>query len=64
VLGPGPPPCEFDEIYRFLPFFIDLGAFNRAGKNVTKVGIYALPPLGRSQKVEIFDKKRFLTIFI
>jgi hypothetical protein len=27
-------------------------AFNTAGKTVTKVGIYALPPLGRSQKVE------------
>jgi hypothetical protein len=45
----------FTEIYRFW-------AFNTAGKTVTKVGIYALPPLGRSQKVEkieILDKNGF-----
>jgi hypothetical protein len=24
--------------------FIDFGAFNRAGKTVSKIGIYALPP--------------------
>jgi hypothetical protein len=45
VLGPGPPPWENDEIYRKLPFFNDFGAFNRAGKSVSKIGIYALPPL-------------------
>jgi hypothetical protein len=27
-----------------LTFFIDFGAFNRAGKSVSKIGIYALPP--------------------
>jgi hypothetical protein len=25
--------------------FYDFGAFNRAGKTVSKIGIYALPPL-------------------
>jgi hypothetical protein len=44
VLGPGPPPWENDENYRFLLFFIDFGAFNRAGKSVTKIGIYSKPP--------------------
>jgi hypothetical protein len=45
VLGPGPPPGDFNRIYRILSNFIDLGAFNRAGKTVSKIGIYALPPL-------------------
>jgi hypothetical protein len=31
--------------------FYRFWAFNTAGKNVTKVGIYALPPLGGPQKV-------------
>jgi hypothetical protein len=44
VLGPGPPPWENHKIYRNLPFFIDFGVFNRAGKSVSKIGIYALPP--------------------
>jgi hypothetical protein len=38
-------------------------AFNTAEKTVTKVGIYALPPLGRSQKVTFFEilaKKQIL----
>jgi hypothetical protein len=47
VLGPGPPPWENDEIYRFLSIFNDFGVFNRAGKTVSKIGIYALPPLKR-----------------
>jgi hypothetical protein len=45
VLGPGPPPWEKDEIYRFLLNFIDFGVFNRAGKTVSKIGIYSKPPL-------------------
>jgi hypothetical protein len=45
VLGPGPPPWEKVKIYRFLLIFMDFGAFNRAGKSVSKIGIYALPPL-------------------
>jgi hypothetical protein len=45
VLGPGPPPWEIHKIYRFLPFFHLFGVFNRAGKTVSKIGIYALPPL-------------------
>jgi hypothetical protein len=47
--------------------FLRFWAFNTAGKTVTKVGIYALPPLGRSQKVEksqIFNKKQILNKFI
>jgi hypothetical protein len=44
-LGPDPPPGRQVEIYRFLAFFYVLGAFNRAGKTVSKIGIYALPPL-------------------
>jgi hypothetical protein len=53
VLGPGPPPVNFNEIYRNLSIFTVLGAFNRAGKTVTKVGIYSKPP----QKVVKNDKK-------
>jgi hypothetical protein len=44
------PPWKFDEIYRFFMFFIDFGVFNRAGKTVSKIGIYALPP----QKSEFY----------
>jgi hypothetical protein len=51
VLGPGPPPWEIYEIYWFLSNFTIFGAFNRAGKSVSKIGIYALPPL----KSEIYD---------
>jgi hypothetical protein len=43
--------------------FLGFWAFNRAGKNVTKVGIYALPPLGGPPKVEILAKNEFLTIY-
>jgi hypothetical protein len=43
--------------------FFGFWAFNKAGKSVTKVGIYALPPLGRSQKVEILVKNEFLSIY-
>jgi hypothetical protein len=35
--------------------FIDFGAFNRAGKTVSKIGIYALPPL-KSQFYRDFYK--------
>jgi hypothetical protein len=41
------PPWEKVKIYRKLWFFIDFGVFNRAGKTVSKIGIYALPPLKR-----------------
>jgi hypothetical protein len=44
VLGPDPPPGREVEIYRFLSFFHDFRAFNRAGKTVTKIGIYSKPP--------------------
>jgi hypothetical protein len=39
------PPWDFHKFYWFLTFFIDFGVFNRAGKTVSKIGIYALPPL-------------------
>jgi hypothetical protein len=48
VLGPRPPPWRKDEIYRFLCIFHDFGAFNRAGKTVSKIGIYSKPPLKMS----------------
>jgi hypothetical protein len=43
-LGPDPPPGDFIEIYRILSIFNDFGAFNRAGKTVSKIGIYSKPP--------------------
>jgi hypothetical protein len=43
-LGPDPPPWREVEIYRFLTFFYDFGAFNIAVKSGSKIGIYALPP--------------------
>jgi hypothetical protein len=51
-LGPDPPPWRKHEIYRKLLIFIDFGVFNRAGKTVSKIGIYALPPL----KSEFYSK--------
>jgi hypothetical protein len=45
VLGPGPPPWEIHKFYRFLLIFVIFGVFNTAGKSVSKIGIYALPPL-------------------
>jgi hypothetical protein len=43
--APTPPPWRKVKIYRFLTIFCVFGAFNRAGKSVSKIGIYALPPL-------------------
>jgi hypothetical protein len=60
VLGARPPPWENYKFYRFLCFFTVLGAFNRAGKSVSKIGIYALPPL----KSEFYnDFNKFATQF-
>jgi hypothetical protein len=44
VLGADPPPLAKVQIYRFLLIFYVFWAFNTAGKTVTKIGIYALPP--------------------
>jgi hypothetical protein len=55
VLGPRPPPWRKHKIYRFLRVFIDFGVFNTAGKSVSKIGIYALPPL-KSEKNGVFMK--------
>jgi hypothetical protein len=57
VLGPGPPPWRKHEIYRFFTIFHDFGAFNRAGKSVSKIGIYALPPL-KSDFYKVFINLR------
>jgi hypothetical protein len=43
-LGPDPPPWRKHDFYRNLLIFNVFGAFNRAGKSVSKIGIYALPP--------------------
>jgi hypothetical protein len=55
VLGPRPPPWRNHKIYRKNTIFHDFGAFNRAGKSVSKIGIYALPPL-KSEIYRIFIK--------
>jgi hypothetical protein len=57
VLGPRPPPWEFDDFYWNLSIFTVLGAFNRAGKSVSKIGIYALPPL-KSEFYRVFNNSR------
>jgi hypothetical protein len=49
-LGPDPPPWRKCDFYWFLSIFSVFGAFNRAGKTVTKIGIYSKPP----QKSEIY----------
>jgi hypothetical protein len=54
VLGPRPPPWEFHKFYRILSIFRDFGVFNRAGKTVSKIGIYSKPP----------PKSRFYVVFI
>jgi hypothetical protein len=45
VLGPRPPPWRKHKFYRILAIFHDIGVYNTAGKSVSKIGIYALPPL-------------------
>jgi hypothetical protein len=57
------PPWEFGEIYRKNPIFHDFGAFNRAGKSVTKIGIYALPPLKTEFYRQFMRIYRFLALF-
>jgi hypothetical protein len=55
VLGPGPPPGDFNENYRNLSIFTVFRAFNRAGKSDTKVGIYSQPPQKSGQKVIFYQ---------
>jgi hypothetical protein len=50
--GP-PPPLARGQIYRNLLIFTENRAFNAAGKTVTKIGIYALPPPKSGPKSEI-----------
>jgi hypothetical protein len=59
VLGPGPPPWEIHKFYRFFTIFHVFGAFNRAGKSVSKIGIYALPPLKREIYTHFIEKIDF-----
>jgi hypothetical protein len=54
-VGPDPPPWRIYKFYRFLTIFTVLGAFNRAGKSVSKIGIYALPPLKSGFYGEFID---------
>jgi hypothetical protein len=63
VLGPGPPPGIFNEIYRILSIFTVFRAFNRAGKSDTKVGIYSQPPQKSGQKVIFIENYRKMTFF-
>jgi hypothetical protein len=56
-LGPDPPPWEFIEKSRFLLIFTENRAFNRAGKTVSKIGIYALPPL-KSEIYRLLNNSR------
>jgi hypothetical protein len=63
-LGPDPPPIDFNEIYRNLSIFHVFRAFNRAGKTVTKVGIYSKPPPKSGQKVNFIENGRNLSIFL
>jgi hypothetical protein len=60
VLGADPPPPEKVKIYRFFMFFHDFWAFNTAGKTVTKIGIYALPPPKSGPKCDFLS---ILSIF-
>jgi hypothetical protein len=52
-----PPPGEFIDFYRNLSKIMVLGAFNRAGKSVSKIGIYALPP-SKSDFYAVFNNSR------
>jgi hypothetical protein len=54
-LGPDPPPWRKVKFYRKIGFFYDFRAFNRAGKTVSKIGIYALPPLKSGFYSEFID---------
>jgi hypothetical protein len=63
VLGPGPPPGEFIEIYRFYAFFSILGPAIQPGKPSPKSASTAYPPSGGAKKwkkVKIIENKRFL----
>jgi hypothetical protein len=53
-LGPDPPLGKSIKFMKIMVFF-RFWAFNTAGKTVTKVGIYSLPPLGSAQKVIFLD---------
>jgi hypothetical protein len=58
-----PPPLAKVQIYRFLAIFYDFWAFNRAGKTVTKIGIYSKPPPKSGPKSEFLLNFPFLSIF-
>jgi hypothetical protein len=51
------PPWEFYEILSIFTEFSEKWAFNTAGKSVSKIGIYALPPL-KSDFYSAFNNSR------
>jgi hypothetical protein len=53
------PPWEKVKFYRFLTIFTENGAFNRAGKTVTKIGIYSKPPPKSEIYREFIEKSIF-----
>jgi hypothetical protein len=64
VLGADPPPLAKVEIYRFFMIFTENRAFNAAGKTVTKIGIYALPPPKSGPKCHFLAILSIFTIFL
>jgi hypothetical protein len=60
-LGPDPPLGISINLLDFMSF-LRFWAFNTAGKTVTKVGIYSLPPLGSAPKVVFLENYRKLGV--
>jgi hypothetical protein len=56
-LGPDPPPWRKVDFSIKLSIFNDFRAFNRAGKTVTKIGIYSKPP-SKSEIYWYFNNSR------
>jgi hypothetical protein len=63
VLGADPPPLAKVQNYRFFMIFYDFWAFNRAGKTVTKIGIYSKPPPKSGPKSEFLANLSIFPIF-
>jgi hypothetical protein len=62
-LGPTPPPPGKVKFYRFFMFFHVFWAFNTAGKTVTKIGIYALPPPKSGPKCHFLANLSIFDVF-
>jgi hypothetical protein len=63
VLGADPPPWRKVNFYRFFMIFAKNRAFNAAGKTVTKIGIYALPPPKSGPKSEFLSILSIFPVF-